>query len=112
MPRIERKLSAIMFTDIVGYTALMGRDEAAGRRVRARHDALVRPLVGRYGGRWVEEKGDESLSTFPSALDSVNCALAIQAALQGDAELSLPYEPLHDDPRYVELLNRIGLPQG
>jgi TolB-like protein/class 3 adenylate cyclase/Tfp pilus assembly protein PilF len=86
---MERKLAAILFTDIVGYTILMGRDEVAGRRVRARHEALVRPLVARYHGRWVEEKGDESLSIFPSALDAVNCALAIQAQLERDDELSV-----------------------
>ena len=85
----ERRLAAIMFTDIVGYTALMGRDEAAGRRVRERHEAVVRPLVDRYHGEWVEERGDESLSTFVSALEAVSCALAIQSELAGDAELSL-----------------------
>ena len=63
-----RRLAAIMFTDIVGYTALMGRDDAAGRRVRERHEVVVRPLVARYHGQWVEERGDESLSIFPSAL--------------------------------------------
>ncbi|MCZ6707706.1 MAG: tetratricopeptide repeat protein, partial [Chloroflexi bacterium] len=86
---MERRLAAILFTDIVGYTALMGRDEAAGRRVRARHESLVRTLVTRYHGRWIEEKGDESLSIFPSALDAANCALAIQTALGDDAELTL-----------------------
>ena len=78
---MTRRLAAILFTDIVGYTALMGRDEAAARRIRTRHEALVREHVGRYQGEWIEEKGDESLSVFPSALDAVNCALAIQAKL-------------------------------
>ena len=86
---MERKLAAILFTDVVGYTALMGRDEAAGRRVRARHEALVRAHVERCRGRWIEEKGDESLSIFPSALDAASCARAIQAELAGDPELSL-----------------------
>jgi class 3 adenylate cyclase len=78
---VERRLAAILFTDVVGYTALMGRDEAAGRRVRAQ--------VERYHGSWIEEKGDESLSVFSSALEAVNCALALQAELEGDSELSL-----------------------
>ncbi len=39
----ERRLAAIMFTDIVGYTALMARDEDAGRRPRDRHEVVVRP---------------------------------------------------------------------
>ncbi len=45
----ERRLAAIMFTDIVGYTALMARDEDAARAARDRHETVVRPLV--------EEKG-------------------------------------------------------
>ena len=44
----ERRLAAIMFTDIVGYTALMAESEAKGLRVRERHRALVRPLVEKY----------------------------------------------------------------
>ena len=52
--RTERRLAAIMFTDIVGYTALMAESEAKGLRVRERHRALVRPLVERYHGEWIE----------------------------------------------------------
>ncbi len=74
---VERKLAAIMFTDIVGYTALMAESEEKGLRARERHRALVRPLVARYHGESIEARGDESLSTFPTALDAVNCALAI-----------------------------------
>lgn len=86
---MTRRLAAILFTDVVGYTALMGRDEAAARRVRAQHEALVRDQVGRYHGEWIEEKGDESLSVFPSALQAVNCALAIQAGIPDGGELEL-----------------------
>ena len=57
-----------MFTDIVGYTALMARDEEAARRARGRHEAVVRPLISRYDGQWIEATGDESLSSFPRAL--------------------------------------------
>ena len=66
---IERKLAAIMFTDIVGYTALMAESEEKGLRVRKRHRAVVRPLVERYHGEWIESPGDQSLSTFPTALE-------------------------------------------
>ena len=48
--RSERRLAAIMFTDIVGYTARMARDEEAARRARTRHEEVVRPLVERYHG--------------------------------------------------------------
>ncbi len=87
--RTERRLAAIMFTDIVGYTALMAESEAKGLRVRARHRGLVRPLVEKYHGESIEARGDESLSTFPTALDAVNCALAIEEALAGDPDLKL-----------------------
>ncbi len=66
----ERRLAAIMFTDIVGYTALMAESEERGRRVRERHVAAVRPLVERYNGQWIEQTGDESLSTFTSTVDA------------------------------------------
>ncbi|HXK26236.1 MAG TPA: adenylate/guanylate cyclase domain-containing protein [Myxococcota bacterium] len=86
---MERRLAAIMFADIVGYTALMAADEVRGLRARERHRALVRPLVERYHGDAIEARGDESLAVFPTALDAVNCALAIEEALAGDGELRL-----------------------
>ncbi len=46
----ERRLAAIMFTDIVGYTALLAESEAKGLRVRTRHRQVVRPLVEQYNG--------------------------------------------------------------
>ena len=99
MPRteVERRLAAIMFSDIVGYTALMGRDEEAARSARDRHEAVLRPLVERYGGEWVERTGDETLSAFPSALDAVNCALAAQAELESDLDLRLRVGIHHGD---------------
>jgi TolB-like protein len=78
-----------MFTDIVGYTALMAESEEKGLGVRRRHREVVRPLVERYAGEWIEAPGDESLSTFHSALDAVNCALAVQAQLESDPDLKV-----------------------
>jgi class 3 adenylate cyclase/TolB-like protein len=86
---VERRLAAIMFTDIVGYTALMAESEEKGLRVRERHRALVRPLVEQYHGESIEARGDESLSVFPTALDAVNCALAIEEQVKSDPELRL-----------------------
>ncbi len=85
----DRRLTAILFSDIVGYTALMGRDEQAGLRVRERHRSLLRPLAARHHGKIVDENGDELVGAFPSALDAVACALAAQASLRDDAELKL-----------------------
>ena len=85
----ERRLAAIMFTDIVGYTALMAESEEKGLRVRERHRELVRSLVERYHGEWREETGDECLSTFASAVDAVNCALALQAEVDDELQLRI-----------------------
>ncbi len=57
----ERRLAAIMFTDIVGSTAATARSEAAGLELRDRHRRLVRAQVDRYHGRFIEAPGDESL---------------------------------------------------
>ena len=54
--------------------------EQRGLRVRARHREVVRPLVERYHGEWIESPGDQTLSTFPTALNAVNSGLAIQEA--------------------------------
>jgi len=85
----ERRLAAVLFADVVGYSRLMAIDEETGLRARRRHREIARPLVESYRGRWIEERGDESLSVFPSALDAVNCALAIQQATASEADLSL-----------------------
>ncbi len=86
-PNEERKLLAILFTDVVGYTALTERDEARAVRVRDRHRELVKTLVAQFEGEVVDTTGDESLSVFPSALMAVDCALALQAALRDDPNL-------------------------
>ena len=76
--REDRRILAIMFTDVVGYSALTERDEAAAVRVRDRHRQLVDTLVKQFDGEVVDTTGDESLSIFPSALRAVDCALALQ----------------------------------
>ena len=85
----SRKLAAIMFTDIVGFSVAVGEDEAKGVRLRENHARLVKTLVEQFEGVCVEEVGDETLSSFDSAINAVNCALAVQGALEADLELSV-----------------------
>src|SRR5215472_10864936 len=79
-----RELAAIVFSDIAGYTALMGRDERAAVRAMAEHRELVRSLVPRFNGRMIGDIGDGALVSFHSALDAVHYAKAMQATLAGD----------------------------
>ncbi len=83
----DRQLLAIMFTDVVGYTAITERDEASAVRIREAHRDLIRTLVGQFDGEVVDVTGDESLSIFASALRAVDCAMAVQGALRSHPDL-------------------------
>jgi adenylate cyclase len=77
--RLERRLVAVMFTDMVGYTALMQADERLAVDKRDRYvDTLVRRHK-EFGGTVVQRLGHGSMSMFPSSLDAV----AIQQELRG-----------------------------
>src|SRR5271156_1187616 len=76
-----RRLAAIMFTDLVGFTRLAQRDEEEALRLRAEHQVLVRPLFAAHGGREVKSLGDGFLIEFSSVVESVRCAVAIQEAV-------------------------------
>ena len=84
-----RKLAAIMFTDIVGYMALMSRDEAKALELLQRNRALLKPIIQQFRGEWLKEIGDGTLSSFASAVEAVNCALEIQHIFRSDPDLSL-----------------------
>jgi class 3 adenylate cyclase/pimeloyl-ACP methyl ester carboxylesterase len=73
-----RKLVAIMFSDIAGYTALMGEDEEIAIRALEHSRSVVRAQVEKHGGRLLEEIGDGTLSSFDSAVGAVECAREIQ----------------------------------
>jgi class 3 adenylate cyclase/pimeloyl-ACP methyl ester carboxylesterase len=85
----KRELAAIMFSDIAGYTAIMGRDEQQAMRALADHRELLRSLLPGFNGRMLGEIGDGTLSSFHSALDAVNCARKLQAALGENPDLRL-----------------------
>jgi adenylate cyclase len=81
-PSSERRLAAIMFTDIVGYSALTQRDEALALRILERHNELIRPILSRHNGIEVKTMGDAFLVEFNSALEATECATDLQRVLR------------------------------
>lgn len=76
-----RRLAAIMFTDVVGYTALMQKDEREALSTIERHRFVLEKYTQKHNGSVLHYYGDGSLSIFPSALEAVECALEIQKEL-------------------------------
>jgi adenylate cyclase len=83
MSQGERRLAAIMFTDIVGYTAMTQSNESRAMALLDRHNSMLRPFFPRFNGREVKTSGDSFLVEFGSALDALRCAVEIQSHLHG-----------------------------
>jgi len=77
-----RRLAAILAADVVGYSRLMGADEVATlETLKAHRRELVDPAIAAHHGRIVKTTGDGMLVEFASAVDAVNCAMAVQTSM-------------------------------
>ena len=85
--QLPRRLTAVMFTDVVGYTAMMQEDEEAARVVRLLHGEALEAAIAAHGGELVQYLGDGSLSTFPSAVRAVSAGIEVQRALRDSVPL-------------------------
>jgi len=86
---IERKLAAIMFTDIAGYTALSAKDSTKASKILKTQRDTLKPIVEKHGGSWMKEMGDGLLLTIDSATSAVECSIAIQVATKDIEDLNL-----------------------
>jgi adenylate cyclase len=79
--RVGRRLAAIVAADVAGYSRLMGLDEVGTARTLREHRKVTDALVAKHGGRIVKTTGDGVLLEFPSVVDAVECAIAVQAVM-------------------------------
>ena len=84
--RVERRLAAILAADIAGYSRLMGADEVGTlAALKACRREVVDPAIAAHHGRIVKTTGDGILAEFASAVDAVNCAVAVQKKMANHA---------------------------
>ena len=92
----KRKLAAIVFTDIVGFTKLTAKDQTLASSLLTKQRELLKPIVEEHGGKWIKEMGDGLLLIFDTVTEAVDCCIKIQ-------EITKPID---------ELVLRIGIHQG
>ncbi len=76
----SRQLAAIMFTDIVGFTTLMGNDDVKAIEILKKNRELQKPIIEQFNGHWIKELGDGVMASFNTVSDAVNAAIKIQEA--------------------------------
>ncbi len=78
----QRRLAAIMFTDIVGYGSLLKEDEKKAFETLRKSRRIHKRLIKKFKGRWLKEMESGMLASFSSIIDAVMCALSIQKAAE------------------------------
>ena len=84
MPTQTRQLAAIMFTDIVGYTRLMGEDEELALQLLRKNRSLHKSIIKKHYGKWLKEMGDGTLASFKTTIDAVYCAGELMKACKSE----------------------------
>ncbi len=89
MQEQNRQLAAILFTDIVGYTAMMQQDEQNAVAVTRHYISVLKESVASHHGKILNDYGDGSLCSFSSATEAIRCAIEMQQQLQNEPRVPL-----------------------
>jgi class 3 adenylate cyclase/tetratricopeptide (TPR) repeat protein len=87
--KVERKLAAIMFTDIVGYTEQMSKDQDVAFALLEEKQSKFKPLIKEHNGSLIKEMGDGTLSQYPSAIDASKCSVELQKLIKDNDKLNV-----------------------
>lgn len=82
MTEPQRKLAAVMMTDVVGYSSMMSENEDSALKILDKNRSVQKPLVEQFHGKFIKEMGDGTLCSFDSIVDAVKCALKMQETFQ------------------------------
>jgi len=107
MPEPIRKLAAIVFTDIVGFTKLTAEDQSKASALLKQQRDLFQPIVSKFNGSWIKEVGDGLILTFDTVTDAVNCCIKLQEASKENDNLNLRIG-IHEGEILIEENDIIG----
>jgi len=85
----DRRLVAIMFIDIVGYSVIMSTNETKAVAILKKKNSILKPLISNHNGNLVKNIGDGNLLYFNSAIDAVRCAKELQKSLYNESEIKI-----------------------
>ena len=85
----KRKLAAIVFTDIVGFTKLTAKDQTLASELLTKQRDLLKPIVEEHGGKWIKEMGDGLLLIFDTVTEAVEGCIKIQETTKSIDDLNL-----------------------
>ena len=107
MNNSTRKLAAIVFTDIVGFTKLTSKDQSQASSLLKTQRKVFQPIVAQFNGSWIKEMGDGLILTFETVTDAVNCCIKLQDISKQIDNLSLRIG-IHEGEILIEHNDIIG----
>ena len=86
---LQKKLKAIVFTDIADFTSISAKDEQKAVELIQKQNEIIKPIVEKHNGEWLKEIGDGLLFSFDSSLEAVRCSIKIQEKLKAYDDLNI-----------------------
>ena len=85
----QKKLKAIVFTDMADFTKISAQDEQKALDLIQKQNDIIKPIVEKHNGEWLKEIGDGLLFSFESSLEAVRCSIEIQETLKDIDDLNI-----------------------